>query len=87
MVTHWIVEIDVWNSRARVSRATLTIVVSRIDMTAPRMTTIDSRRSTGSLKTASLRGAGRTCPGVSLMPCDAIGGSLRASTLSPLICT
>ena len=35
MVTHWMVETDTWKSRASVSSATATIVVSRIAMIDP----------------------------------------------------
>ena len=44
MDTHWIDVSDASRSRASVSIATLTIVVSRIDMIVP-STTTDARRS------------------------------------------
>ena len=48
-MTHWMVEIDVWNSAPSVGMATLTMVASRIAMiipittTPPRMMTSRSR--------------------------------------------
>ncbi len=48
MATHWMVEIGAWKSFARSAIATFTIVVSRIDMNAPRITTaeiVQRRRS------------------------------------------
>src|SRR5580700_11804383 len=38
-MTHWISVSEEWNATARWSMATLTTVVSRIDMTAPSITT------------------------------------------------
>ena len=54
MVTHWMVDSGEWKSRLRVSMATLTIVVSRMDMTAPSTTTTERRRITGSCQGLSL---------------------------------
>src|SRR3989442_11591350 len=45
VLTHWIVDRGECNSIRRVSSATLTIVVSRIDMTAPTITTMAIRRT------------------------------------------
>ena len=39
MITHWICEIELCRSCPSVRSATLTIVVSRIDMIIPRITT------------------------------------------------
>ncbi len=39
MATHWMLAIVAWSSRPSVSSATLTIVVSRIDMIDPMITT------------------------------------------------
>ena len=47
VVTHWMVETDTWKSRASVSRATATIVVSRIAMIDPSTMTVETRRISG----------------------------------------
>ena len=47
MLTHWMVESGAPSSIRRVSSATFTIVVSRIDMTAPMITTTAIRRTSG----------------------------------------
>jgi hypothetical protein len=47
VATHWIVESGAWRSRPSVCSATLTIVVSRIDIIAPTMTTTATRRVSG----------------------------------------
>ena len=57
MVTHWMVETDTWKSLPSVSRATATMVVSRIDMMEPRTTTVAIRGSSG-VRTASLGTSG-----------------------------
>ncbi len=47
VVTHWMVETDTWKSRARVSSATATIVVSRMAMIDPSTMTVETRRISG----------------------------------------
>ena len=49
MITHWISETVLCRSRPRVSNATLTIVVSRIDITMPRITTPATFHTYGSI--------------------------------------
>src|SRR3954454_3078258 len=49
VLTHWMDDSVVSNSRPRVSIATITIVVSRIDMMMPRTTTAAIRRKAGSM--------------------------------------
>ena len=46
-MTHWIVETETRKSRPSVSRATATIVVSRIAMIDPRTMTVAMRESSG----------------------------------------
>jgi hypothetical protein len=50
VITHWMVEIEVWKSRPSVGTATLTIVASRIGMIDPITTTVPSRRSSWSMR-------------------------------------
>src|SRR6186997_3051272 len=45
---------EAWSSRDSVSSATLTIVVSRIDMIAPTITTIAIARTSGERRSSSL---------------------------------
>ncbi len=45
MITHWLRAIGACRSRPKVSRATLTIVVSRIDMTDPSAATPVTRHT------------------------------------------
>ena len=59
MLTHWIVESGASSSIRSVSSATFTIVVSRIDMTAPMITTTAIRRTSGEGCRASGLGAER----------------------------
>ena len=54
MVTHWIPAIDVCRSRLSVSSATLTIVVSRIDMIEPMITTALMRQTKASIRSSLL---------------------------------
>ena len=49
MLTHWIVDSGEWNVRPSVSMATLTIVVSKIDMIVPSTTTMARARSSASM--------------------------------------
>jgi hypothetical protein len=53
VVTHWIVDSDVCRRPPSVSIATLTIVVSRIDMMAPSTTTAHRRLRAGSKPASS----------------------------------
>src|SRR4029450_6428989 len=48
------VESDAFSSRDRVSSATLTIVVSRIDMIAPTITTVATARTSGESRPSSV---------------------------------
>ena len=52
-MTHWIPLSDEWRSIDRSCRATLTIVVSSTDMIAPRITTIATRLTCGSIRGAA----------------------------------
>ena len=45
VTTHWIWSIELWSSRPSVASATLTIVVSRIDMIEPTITTALMRQT------------------------------------------
>ena len=55
-MTHWIPPSEAWRSIDRSWSATLTIVVSSTDMIAPRITTIATRITCGSIRGS---GAGR----------------------------
>ena len=85
MLTHWIVDSGAPRSIRSVSSATFTIVVSRIDMTAPMITTTAMRRTsrgrpsghqasapTGS-RAPTLRGA-RSGSAAGTRPADAAAG-------------
>src|SRR5262249_61339583 len=50
VTTHWMSEIVVCRSRLKVSSATLTIVVSRIDMIVPMITTSEIRQTCLSIR-------------------------------------
>ena len=52
-MTHWIPLSDEWRSIDRSCKATLTIVVSSTDMIAPRITTIATRFTWGSIRGAA----------------------------------
>ena len=82
VVTHWIVANDVWKSRLSVSMATLTIVVSRIDIIVPRITTNESRRRTGSFSGLSLIGPAPSVPDpVGPEPVGPVDGELETSLI------
>ena len=49
MITHWMSDSDAFRSRPSVSSATLTIVVSRIDMIDPSTTTVAMRQTCASM--------------------------------------
>ena len=53
-MTHWIPLSEEWRSIERSWSATLTIVVSRTDMIAPRITTIATRITCGSIRGSSV---------------------------------
>ena len=65
MITHWISEIELCSSRPSVFSATLTIVVSRIDITMPRITTPAIFHTYGSI-------AGRSSPSGALVGLGAL---------------